>query len=369
MQVNRKIFIWFVLTVLFALAGMVAVEYQTREGPGVTGDSVYYVMGAQNMLSGNGYSRYSGGWEPVPITGFPPVYSMLLAVAGFFGGNLYESARIINILLFGVNIFLASLLTFRCTRAVVPSVICALLLMASESMIHYHSWVMTEGLFIFLTLLALFTLVRYFETEKLLFLIVAALLFAVSILTRYVGLASVGMAGLGILLLSRLKWKKRLTHTVILGVISVTPLVVWLFRNSLVSNSLVNRQLVFHLMSRELILGFIREALSWFAPRILQLPRLLDAALFLIFAGIIPLLYIIVEVRRGALRKNSSWQEFEILPWLVLLFIPTYILMLVANTTLLDASTTTIGNTALPPACICGGSDHDDMYGLQVGGE
>jgi hypothetical protein len=336
---KRKIITWFVLTLLIALAGMAVVMYQTREGSGVTGDSVYYVMGARNILSGNGYSRYSGGWEPIPITGFPPIFSILLAGAGFFGGNLFESARIINILLFGVNIFMSGLLTLRYTRSTVPALFCSLLVMASESMIHYHSWVMTEGLFIFITLLSLFALVRYFETNKLLILVVAALLMAASILTRYVGLASVGMAGLGILLFSRLGWKKRLMHIIILGLVSVTPFILWLYRNSLVSNSLVNRQIVIHFMSRELVLGFISEAVSWFAPRILHLPRLLDASLFLFFAGVIPLLFLVAEVHRGVLRKDSAWQGFSILPFLILLFIPTYIILLVLNTTLLDAST------------------------------
>jgi len=339
MPVNRKIIIWLVLTFFIALAGMAAVTYQTRVGPGVTGDSVYYVMGAQNILLGNGYSRYSGGWEPVPITGFPPIFSMLLVVAGFFGGNLYESARIINILVFGANIFIAGLLIFRYTRTVVPALICSLLLMTSASMIHYHSWVMTEGLFILFTLLSLFTLVHYFETNKLRFLVVSALLMAASTLTRYVGLASVGMAGLGILFLSHLSWKKRLVHIVILALVSLTPFILWLYRNSLVSHNLVNRQFAFHFMSRELVLGFISEAVSWFAPRLLHLPYLLDAFLCLIFAGGIPVLYFLAESRRGSLNKSASWKGFGILPFLILLFIPTYVILLVANTTLLDAST------------------------------
>jgi 4-amino-4-deoxy-L-arabinose transferase-like glycosyltransferase len=339
LPINRKNLIWFVITILIALVGMAAVTYQSREGSGVTGDSVYYVMGARNILSGNGYSRYSGGWEPVPITGFPPVFSVLLAGAGFFGGDLFESARIINILLFGANIFLAGFLTFRYTRTILPAIISSLLIMASASMIHYHSWVMTEGLFIFLTLLSLITLVRYFETDKLLYLVITGLLLAVSTLTRYVGLACVGMAVLGILIFSHLGWKKRLIHIVVLGLVSVTPFILWLYRNSLVSNSLVNRQIVFHFMSRELVLGFISEAVSWFAPRILNLPRFLDAALFLIFAVVIPLLFIITEVKHGVLRKGSPWQGFNILPFLILLFIPTYVILLVLNTTLLDAST------------------------------
>ncbi|OGO26519.1 MAG: hypothetical protein A2136_10570 [Chloroflexi bacterium RBG_16_54_11] len=339
MSLHRKTVTWLLLTIFIALAGMAAVTYQTRQGPGVTGDSVYYEMGARNLLSGNGYSRYSGGWEPVPITGFPPVFSLLLAGAGLLGGNLFAVARTINIFLFGANILLAGFLTLRFTRAIAPAVIAALLVMVSESMIHYHAWVMTEGLFIFLTLLSIFTLVRYFETDRSLFLIVTALLMSVSILTRYVGLASVGMAGLAILLFSRLGWVKRLLHAILLGVVSLAPFILWLYRNSAVSNSLVNRQIAFHFMSRELVLGFISEAVSWFAPRILHLPRLLDASLFLIFMLLVPALFLLTEIRRGQLRKGSSWQAFQILPWLLLLFIPTYAILLVINTTVLDAST------------------------------
>ena len=324
---------------MIALAGMLAVTYQTRKGPGVTGDSVYYVMGAQNLLSGNGYSRYSGGWEPVPITGFPPVFSLILAGTGILGSNLYQSAHILNILLFGANISLVGLLVFRYTNRVIPALIASLLVMASESMIHYHSWVMTEGLFIFLTLVAIYVLVHYFESSKLWLLVVAGLLMAIATLTRYVGLATVGMAGLGILIFARISWKKRLLHTAVLGIVSLTPLILWFYRNSLVSNSLVNRQFIFHLMSRELVLGFISEAVSWFSPRVLHLPRILDACLVLIFSIGIPLAYLWLENRRGALRRDSSWRGFTILPYLMLLFIPTYIILLVANTTLLDAST------------------------------
>lgn len=340
MSINHKTLIWFGLTLMIALAGMASVTYQTRQGPGVSGDSVYYVMGAQNMLSGNGYSRYSGGWEPIPITGFPPVFSLILAGTGFLSSNLYKNGLVLNTLLFGANILLVSLLIFRYTKAVIPALFGALLAMASETMIHYHSWVMTEALFIFFTLLSIYALVRYFENGKLLFLVFAALLMAVSILTRYVGLASVGMAGLGVLFFNHLSWKKRLTHTLILGVVSCTPFILWLYRNSAVSHNLVNRQFIFHLMSRDLVFGFISEAVSWFSPRILHLPRILDASLILLFAGVIPLTFLLVGRRWDVIRKDSSWQGFEFLPISLALFIPAYIILLVANTTLLDAGTT-----------------------------
>ena len=339
LSINQKKLLWITFTIVFAVAGMAAVTYQTQAGPGVTGDSVHYVMGAQNLLSGNGYSRYSGGWEPVPITGFPPIFSLLLAGAGLFTSDLFNAARIINILLFGLNIFMVGLLTHRFTRNTTSALIASILVLTSASMIHYHAWVMTEGLYIFITLISLYTLVLYFETNKLYILIITALLMAASTLTRYVGLTSVAMAGLGILFLSRLSWKKRLQHIVVLAVVSLTPFILWLYRNSAVSNSLVNRQLIFHLMSPELIRGFISEAVSWFSPRVLHLPYVLDGLLFIIFALAIPLLYLINEIKSDDWHKAMPWQSFNILPLLIILFIPSYAILLVVNNTLLDAGT------------------------------
>jgi 4-amino-4-deoxy-L-arabinose transferase-like glycosyltransferase len=339
LSANQKKLWWVVITIILAVAGMAAVTYQTQAGPGVTGDSVHYVMGAQNLLLGNGYSRYSGGWEPVPITGFPPLFSLLLAGAGFFTSDLFNAARIINILVFGLNIFMVGFLTHRFTRNTTSALIASFLVMASATMIHYHAWVMTEGLYIFITLISLYTLVLYFETNKLYILIITALLMAASILTRYVGLTSVATAGLGILLLSRLNWKIRLQHIAVLAVFSLTPFILWLYRNSVVSNSLVNRQLIFHFMSPELIRGFISEAVSWFSPRVLHLPYALDGLLFIIFALVIPLLYLINALKSGIWHKATPWQKFDILPLLVILFIPSYAILLVANTTLIDAGT------------------------------
>ena len=336
---HREKLIWLALALLVAAGGVVAVLYKTRYGPGASGDSVYYLMGARNLLSGNGFSRYSGGWEAIPITGFPPFFSVLLAGIGLLGENLFAGARYLNALLFGANIFLVSLMVFRYTRSVTAGVVSALLILTSESMLLYHSWVMTEALFIFLMLCSLHALVQYFETGGLAALIFSALMMAAATLTRYVGLAIVGTAGLSILVLNRSGFTKRVLHAFLLGLVSVLPFILWLYRNSLVSSSLVNRQVIFHLISGEVVLGFISEAVSWFSPRILQLPRLFDAALFLVGAIMIPAVFFSLEIRRGVLRRDVNWQGGSILPWLLILFIPTYILLLILNTSLFDAST------------------------------
>jgi hypothetical protein len=101
------------LLLLIAAVGVGLILYETRIGPGINGDSVHYIMGAENLLLGNGFSRWSGGGEIRPITGFPPFYSTVLACMGFIGLDLFQVARILNALLFGANIFLHSCCRFR----------------------------------------------------------------------------------------------------------------------------------------------------------------------------------------------------------------------------------------------------------------
>jgi len=71
---------WGVIAIaVLCIVGVSLILYFTRTSPGVSGDSVWYVMGAENMLAGDGYSRTSGGGEIKPIVGFPPFFSMVLA--------------------------------------------------------------------------------------------------------------------------------------------------------------------------------------------------------------------------------------------------------------------------------------------------
>ena len=91
-----------VLTAI-ALCGVGLLLFHTRNGPGITGDSVSYVMGAENMIMGRGYSRTAGGGEAVPITGFPPGYSTALVLFSWISPDFFSVGRILNALLFGFN--------------------------------------------------------------------------------------------------------------------------------------------------------------------------------------------------------------------------------------------------------------------------
>ena len=100
---------------LLAVAASLLALYFTRDGPGITGDSVHYVMGAENLLQGHGFSRTGGAGEILPITGFPPGTSTVLVAVGIFIEDLFQGARLLNSILFGVNIFLVAYLVRKIT--------------------------------------------------------------------------------------------------------------------------------------------------------------------------------------------------------------------------------------------------------------
>jgi len=336
----KKNHIWLAFSLLLSGLGIALILHYTRLIPGVGGDSVQYVMGAKNILGGNGYARFSGEGLTRPITGFPPLYSIVLAGVGLTGIDLFEGARILNAFISGGSIFLVSLLIWSHTRSLWASVIGSAFILTSSSLVGIHGMVMTEPLYIFLMLLALYTLVRYLSSQNLYHLLFSAIAISLATMTRYVGLSLLAAGGLAILLLSATHWKRRLLDCVILSAVTFAPLFLWLKRNTSIGGTAINRELVYHPMDLTLLRVFLSEILSWFAPHILGLSRPIRNILVLILAIPWPILYYVQELRSILKDKSRSQKPFWSLPWVLALNIISYIAVLIVNSTLLDAGTT-----------------------------
>jgi len=331
---------WLFWVSLLALAGVAVILLVTRYGPGASGDSAYYVMGANNLLEGNGFSRTSGGGEVKPITGFPPGFSAALALLGLSGLDLFQVARTMNATLFGANILLVGILVHHYTRSIWPTILAALATLAAQDMVGFHAWVMSEPLYVFLTLLGILGIVGYVERGRLAVLVGVGLCLAVATLTRYVGLALVLSFALAILLLSRTRWLRRLFDCALLAGISLAPVYLWLRWNVAVAGTGVNREVIYHPMRPELIRAFLSAASSWFVPEALGLPLILRGAISLALALTIPAVFAVRSLRGGPSKSEESWRKKNILPWILLLYIGGYLAVLVVNSTFLDAGTT-----------------------------
>jgi hypothetical protein len=331
---------WTLLVGVLALIGLALVLVVTRYGPGASGDSAYYVMGAQNIIEGNGFSRTSGGGEVKPITGFPPGFSAVLALLGLTGLDLFQVGRYLNAVLFGANIFIVGGLVYHYTKSIWPAGLAGLAILLASDMVYFHSWVMSEPLYIFLMLLGIMGILRYLEERSLVALIGTGLCVAAATLTRYIGAALLLAFALSILLLSVRKWLRRFADCVLLAVASLTPVLVWLRLNVAVSGSGVNRAVLYHPMRPELIRGFLSAASAWFVPASLGLPVLLRAGFALILAAIVPAIFIVHSLRSRPATEANVWRANNSLPWILILYIGCYLGILVVNSTFLDASTT-----------------------------
>ncbi len=328
-----------------AILGVGMVMLMTRYGPGASGDSSSYLMGAQNLLAGHGFYRFSGGFELKPITGFPPGFSLALAGMGVFIRDLYAASRFLNALLMGANLLLAAWLIHRTTRSWLAAVVGQALILMSSTQIVLHAWVMSEPLYIFFSLITLGCLAWYLEQASAWPLVAAAAAAGAGVLTRYAGLSLVGVGLLVIVLVRSDSLRRRIAHAAMFGLISLAPIAVWTQRNAALAGTRVDRQLAYHIIPSDLVRLFLAEISSWFVPHEVPLPTVMRALLaFLIAAALIGGF---IWLSRARLHWRVSRLQIDMptgaggsLPWLILLYLASYAAVLVANSALLDASTT-----------------------------
>jgi hypothetical protein len=79
-------------------------------GAGLISDSFQYTASARNFARSSGISLPYGDGELEPMTKYPPLFPVFLAFFEIAGGSSLQGARILNILLFWVNIFYVAML-------------------------------------------------------------------------------------------------------------------------------------------------------------------------------------------------------------------------------------------------------------------
>ncbi|MGH2628631.1 MAG: glycosyltransferase family 39 protein [Anaerolineales bacterium] len=329
---------WLGLTALLGVGLLIAV---TRTGLAIRGDSVRYVMGAENLLAGHGYSRTSGGGERYPETGFAPALSVALAAMGSFGADMFDGARLLNLLLFGLNILLVGGLIQRFTRSWAAAVLGSLLFLLAPNILESHAWLMSEALFVFLMLLSLASLLHFLDTGQAGLLMLSGFLAGMASVTRYIGLSLAPAGALAVLWLGRGPWRTRLAYAIGFAFLAVAPFAAWMLRNQAVGDAgLANRQLLFHMIRPDLVRFYLFEAATWALPEPFVVPRVIRATAAVMLAGLAPARYFLRAGKVKAAAAGPAAGAFSSLPLLFLLNVVSYAVVLVLNSILLDAATT-----------------------------
>lgn len=235
----------FVVLGLLAVLGIFLILRATPEGLGLTDDSIGYIAGARSMLAGHGYREAWLGTNG-PVTHFPPAFPSVLAFVGLFGLDPLRGARLVNSLLFGLNIVLVGILGWRMTKSLPAGLVLAALFVANDSLLRIHAVTMSEPLFIFLSLLAFWVFDLYFERDAhWLWLVLCGAFVGAAYLTRYAGLALLATFLVALMILHD-TWRRRLINSAIF-LASVLPWILgWAIRNELVGGTVTNRDLVWH---------------------------------------------------------------------------------------------------------------------------
>lgn len=209
------------ILVLAFVCGFLISWRSTSVSPGFTPDSVTYLSAARHLLAGKGYVDHN---YFKPITIYPPVFPVLLALTG--ASN--QGARLLLAVLFGLNALLTSYLCYRITGSLLSGLIAASLFLSTGSQISVHKMVFSEPSFLFFALSCFIVLISYKEKRNKRFLVCAGVLASLACLTRYVGI-SVCFAGIA----SILYWnrKERIGHAILFSFIALFPLTVWFLRN------------------------------------------------------------------------------------------------------------------------------------------
>jgi hypothetical protein len=221
-------------SLLAAIAGFFLIQLFFRHsGIGISPDSVTYLSAARNMIQGNGFRSF----DNLPVVDFPFAYPFLLTIISFFTRlDPLQFGCVLNGLLFGLLLYVSGGIMngFQKSSGWYKRIILAGILL-SPAIQEVYTLLWSETLFLLLILLFIVSMANYLRHSTIRWLLISILLCAFACLTRYAGVFLV-IAGSGIILLNQENnWRKRLSHSMLFTILSVSLLFVNIIRNRMLT--------------------------------------------------------------------------------------------------------------------------------------
>ncbi len=317
-----------VLLAMPALMAFALIVWATRQGIGITPDSVRYVDAATSLLDGNGLRA-----DGEPLTHYPPLYPLLLAIAGGFAGDVLVAARWLHALVFACTVGVVTYGAWRFSgRSLSIAVVSGLLPVAMPDGLLIHVQALSEPPFLLLALCGHLLLAHHLTCPDRRFLAAGSAAIGCALLTRYAGAALLPAPLILLACLKERPLRSRALDGALFAGLAGGPLLLWLVRNAIVSGIAANRPLAWHPFG----MARVRETAGTFAAWILpaEVPFAIQVPALLAFAATIALL-VLFAARRGDERLRGL-VRYTIL---VSIFACSYIAFLVASISLMDAHT------------------------------
>lgn len=318
------------LVVVMAVMGMAHILVRTwTYGAAVGFDAVYYLAAAENLATGAGLRSFEG----LPFVHWPPLFPMVLALFEMIGVDPEEAGRWINAAAFGLIILVSGVWMTRTLHSRLLALGGTFAILVSYPLTDRSSYLMTEPLFILLTLLALNQMDAFLKSGRRVPLVTGALLFGFAAVTRYAGV--IGMiAGMILVLLRSGTFIAKIKLSLLFGIVTSIPMTGVLIYNQVTAQTLVgNREFA----SGQSIADSIRQIIlvldQWIIPSEQELMDFLYIPVFLFFSMVTIFIITNIKTEKVYFRFSSS----PILPFG--LFISTYLVMIAIITPFSAGST------------------------------
>jgi 4-amino-4-deoxy-L-arabinose transferase-like glycosyltransferase len=277
------------------------------------------------------------------MTGYPPLYPLVLAGLEWAGLSAVRAARGISALSYGLSVFLAGILARKLTRSNAAGLVASLIMLSSSTILAVYSWAWTEPAFVVLCLGCMLFLAEYLRSESPQVLIASALCLGIAMMLRYAGLALFGATAVVIAIHhwfarirgSRPRWADLAAYLIL----AAGPLAAWLIRNLMLRGNPINRHLEWNPLSSENLGQLARTVGAWLLPASLNplgqpVTRLaLDASLASCIPPLLSLALLLAAVRIVTKCQRTRRLDLEAV---LLAWIFVYLAFLVVSLVLFD---------------------------------
>ena len=295
---------------IVCIAGLGTMHILARtatDGAMIEGDAVYFLSTASNFLAGEGWRDFSGA----PVVGWPPLFPLLLAALDGIGIDPVVGGRWVHAAAFGWIIWAAGLYLHSNLRSRLLVLTATAIIAASLPLAHSASHLLTEPLFVLLTLLALIQLAAFLNHGGRTSLWWAAVLTALAALTCYPGMVLIGVGVLLVLGRRTPPLVARLKDAMVFGTVASVPLAGVLMHNRAVSGTLTGPSFGSGQSLSDGLSQIVEVFRTWVVP-----PNTPDGVAYLLWlaVGLVGLAGAAVVLGVPRMRSNSHKQDPEAAP-------------------------------------------------------
>ena len=265
-----------ILLILFSLAAGFLFWWATAlHGIGIHSDSVLYLWVAESLSKGLGFGVANAFGQFTPVNLWPPLYPLLVCVCLWLSHlinpqvSAEQVATVLGILLSGASTWVFGRVVAKVSnRSLLFVSFGIVFLLSSPIFWDTYLYAMSEPLFIFLGLLALYFFLDYLRTYSNTTLFWAGLMAGLCLLTRYAGIYLIPVMGISIFFVSNRSLKRNFfafSHITTLGLF---PILLWGLRNYSIPGMPARQSLTFSPITSADWSSLWASLTDWFSPTI-----------------------------------------------------------------------------------------------------